>query len=187
MGWNELLTRKQMADAFCEVEVPEYVPKECGIERAGIIAVAIIAKNEGFNNNDLETLNWWNNKLDDSPALWFLIQQTRGEYPGGTPTEEEGFGTESTQVTGADHAVPLEVEGLKDNRDFWEGVNRKKWKVVFFTNGGLMFYVSVPVTVYATPNNPKSPKAGAFWKVSFKWQDISNPVILETPTGLLSN
>lgn len=176
-----------MADPFCEIDVPSYVPKECGIERAGIIAIALIDKDEGFNNADLEDITWWTNKLDDSPALWHLIQQTRGDYPGGTPTEEEGFGTESTQVTGADHAANVEVEGLLDNRDFWEGVNLKKWKVVIFTNGGLMFYISTPVTIYAKINNPKSIKAGAFWMVSLKWQDISNPVVLETPDGLLDD
>lgn len=176
-----------MADAFCEIDIPSYVAKECGIERAGIIAVGLIDKDEGFNNTDLETLSRWTDKLDDSPALWHLIQQTRGEYPGGTPTEEEGFGTESTQVTGADHSANVEVEGLLDNRDFWEGVNLKKWKVVLFTNAGLMFYISTPVTVYAKINNPKSIKAGAFWMVSLKWQDISNPVVLETPDGLLDD
>ena len=176
-----------MADAFCEVDVPSYVQKECGIERAGIIAIGLIDKDAGFNNSDLESLTWWNNKLDDSPALWFLIRQTRGEYPGGTPTEEEGFGTEATQVTGADHNANIEVEGLLDNRDFWEGVNRKKWQVVLFTNAGFMLYISTPTTVYAKINNPKSIKAGAFWMVSLKWQDISNPVVLETPDGLLTN
>jgi hypothetical protein len=176
-----------MADIFCDIDVPDYVQKECGVERAGIIAMLLIDKDDvsANDNQNLESLTYINNKLNTSPATWFLIQQTRGEYPGGTPTEEEGFGTESTQVTGADHTASVEVEGLIDNRDFWESVNRKKWKVALLTNAGFIFYIQAPVTIYAKINNPKSIKANAFWMVSLKWEDYSNPVVHETPDGLL--
>lgn len=175
-----------MAEVFCEIEIPEYVAKECGIERAGIIAIGLIDTDENPSNDNLEALSWWNARLNASPAQSFLVEQTRGEYQGGTPTEEEGFGTEATQVTGADHAANVEVEGLLDNRDFWEGVNRKKWKVALFTNAGLILFVENPVTIYAKIMNPKNIKSAAFWSVQLKWQDFSNPVVLETPDGLLS-
>lgn len=175
-----------MAEAFCEIDIPAYVAKECGIERAGVIAVGLLDTDEDPSNTNLETLSWWTARLDASPATSFLIEQTRGEYQGGTPTEEEGFGTESTQVTGADHTATVEVEGLLDNRNFWEGVNLKKWKVVLFTNANLMLYIENPVTVYAKIMNPKNIKSAAFWSVQLKWQDISNPVVLETPDNLLS-
>src|SRR5690606_11386770 len=129
-----------MADnTFCDSDVPDYVARECGTDFAGIVGIGLIATSEDPTDEELEDEATW---ADDSPQLYFVIQNTRGEYPGGTPTEEEGFGLESTRVTGADHAATVEVEGLIENRDFWEGANRRKWKVVFVTAAGLMLYVN---------------------------------------------
>lgn len=172
-----------MADVFCSIDVPDYVQKECGIERAGIVAIALMETDQSPSDANLSSASYWTTVLAASPPTHHRILQTRGEYNGGTPTEEDGFGRESTQVTGADHESILEVEGLLDNRDFWEGVNRKKWKVALITNGDLLYFVDTPATVYAKIMNPKSIKSGAFWTVSIKWQDYSNPRVTEVPDG----
>lgn len=176
-----------MADAFCSIEIPDYVQKECGIERAGIVAIGLIDTDQNPTNDNLSSKTYWTAQLAASPPTHFKILQTRGEYPGGSPTEEDGFGRESTQVTGADHEATVEVEGLLDNRDFWEGVNRKKWKVAFVTNGDLIIYVDTPVTVYSKINNPRSIKSGAFWMVSFKWQSYDNPQVVEAPADIFED
>lgn len=173
-------------DAFCSVDTQDWVIKGCGIEKAGIIAVGIIDIDENPSRANLESLAYWTGRLAASPQNFYLVQPTRGEYPGGTPTEEEGFGTDATQITGADHTVNFEAPGLIDNSVFWEFVNRKRWKVAFFTNAGFIYYETNPVTIYATIMNAKSPKASAFWKVVAKWQDYSNPQIYNTPSGLLT-
>lgn len=175
-----------MADVFCSIDVPDWVIKQCGIERAGLIALLIIDIDESPTRANLESAAFLNGRIAASPQNYFLVQPGRGEYTGGTPTEEEGFGTEATQLTGADHAATYEVEGIKDNRDFWEGINRKKWKIGLFTNGGFIYYETNPVTIYAKINNPKGIKNGAFWSVSLKWQDYSNPIICNAPTILSS-
>src|SRR5688572_25544813 len=113
-----------MADIFCSTDVEDYVPQQCGIERAGIIAVGLLDPSEEHSHANLESASWWTTEIATSPATVWLINPTRGEYNGGTPTEEDGFGTESTQVTGADHEAVVEFEGLKDNRDFVEALNR---------------------------------------------------------------
>lgn len=171
---------------FCSIDVPDWVIKECGIERAAIIALGLIDPDEDPSGTNLQSVSYWTGRINASPQNFFLVQPTRGEYTGGAAVEGEGFGKEVTRVEGADHSAAVEVEGLYDNRDFWEGVNRKPWKVVLFTAGDLEYYIQQPVSVYATIMNPKSPKNGAFWKVALKWQDISNPIILNTPTGLLA-
>lgn len=170
-----------MADIFCSTEVEEYIALECGIERAGVIAVALIDLDEDPSDANLEDASFWTTKLAASPAKYWLINPTRGEYNGGTPTEEDGFGTESTQVTGADHEATVEFEGLLLNRDFVESINRRKFKLVLFTNAGLMLYVDAPVTSYTTPKNGRSVKAGAFWGGTWKWQSYDNPKVLTTP------
>lgn len=176
-----------MAEYFCSIDVPAYVQKECGIERAGIVAIALMDLDQAPSDANLESATYWNTVLDSSPITHIKILQTRGEYNGGTPTEEEGFGRESTQVTGADHEATVEVEGLLDNRDFWESVNRKKWQVVLVTNADLMYYVNTSVTVYATIMNQRNIKGNAFWKLSLKWQSFDNPRVLEAPTGIFED
>lgn len=174
-------------DIFCTTDMPGYVAQDCGIERAGIIGVGLIDLNESPTSTNLEDASWWTSQIALSPQVTFVIQNTRGEYNGGSPVEEEGFGKESTQITGADHELSFEVEGLIDNRDFWEGANRRKWKLAIATNGDLLYYISSPVTLYAKIMNPKNIKSGAFWAVTCKWQDYSNPAVYNIPVGIFSN
>jgi hypothetical protein len=176
-----------MSDYFCSIDVPSYVQKECGIERAGIVAIALLDLDQNPSDANLESATWWNTVLSASPTVAVRILQTRGEYNGGTPTEEEGFGREATQVTGADHEATVEVEGLLDNRDFYEAVNRKKWLAVLVTNADLMYYINSPVTVYAKISNPRNIKSNAFWSLSLKWQSFDNPRVLEAPANVFED
>lgn len=170
-----------MADIFCSTDIEDFVPLECGIERAGIRAIGLIDLTEEPSDANLEDASFWTTKLATSPAKYWLIKPTRGEYNGGTPTEEDGFGMESTQVTGADHEATIEFEGLDANRDFVESINRRKFKLVLFTAAGLMLYIEAPVTIYTKITNPRSIKAGAFWAMIAKWQSYDNPKVLTTP------
>lgn len=176
-----------MSDFFCSINVPDYVQKECGIERAGIVAIALMDLDQQPSNANLSSAAYWTTVLAASPTTHVKILQTRGEYNGGTPTEEEGFGREATQVTGADHEATAEVEGLLLNRNFWEAVNRKKWKLVMVTNADLLYYVDEPVTVYAKLVNQRNIKGNAFWGLSFKWQSYDNPVVVEAPVGIFED
>ena len=175
-----------MADIFCTTNMPDYIAQDCGIERAGVVGVGLVDISEAPTQSNLEDAAYWTSELAASPQTHFVIQNTRGEYNGGTPVEEEGFGEESTQITGADHEMMFEVEGLADNRDFWEGANRRKWFMAVVTNGGLLYWVPVPVTLYAKIANPRSIKSGAFWQVSCKWQSYDNPYVYTAPTGIFS-
>lgn len=175
-----------MANIFCTTSVPDYVAQDCGIEQAGIVGVALVDQSENPSESNLENATYWTNELAASPQTHWVIQNTRGEYNGGTPVEEEGFGTESTQITGADHEAMIEVEGIADNRNFWEGVNRRKWKVALVTNAGLLLWIESPVTVYAKIFNPKNIKASAFWQISMKWQSYDNPKVYTAPDGIFT-
>lgn len=177
-----------MADnSFCDSTVPAYVARECGTDFAGIVAMGLIDVDETPVKADLENPAWWANGEQASPPSVYVIKNTRGEYTSATPTEEEGFGLESTRVTGADHTATIEVEGLSENRDFWEGVNRRRWKVALITAGGLLLYVNVPVSVYSRINNQRSIKGMAFWAVDFKWQSFSNPEVYSAPVGVFTD
>lgn len=183
-----------MADIFCTEDQDEYVQKDCGIDEAGIVAAAYIKRDvitsqfagltRAAKRALLESVGFWNAALAASPADIFIATKTRGEYPGGTPTEEDGFGRESTQITGATHEVTLEFENIDENQTFVEGINRRKWGNVFVTNGDKGIFVEEPVTVYGKLNVPRGITTGAFYMVSHKWQDYSNPIVFDIPAGI---
>lgn len=158
---------------------------DCGIDQAGIVAAGFIdASVTTPTKVNLESEGWWTALLAQSPPRLYVATKTRGEYMGGTPTEEDGFGKESTQITGATHELTLEFEGIDDNRLFTEGVNSKKWKFVGVTNGGKGFYVDAPVTVYGKLQIPRGITTGTFWAMTAKWQDFANPVVFDAPDNI---
>lgn len=165
---------------FCNEESPDWQQQDCGVERAGIVAMVLIDPSVGTPSNaNIQSPTYWNTLVNQSPPLAIIIKKTRGEYPRPTVTSEEGFGRESKQNTGADHILNWEVEGLEENRDNFEIINRKKWKQLAITSGDLGLYVDVPVTVDGRENVPKDIKAAAFWMVESAWTDFSNPRVID--------
>lgn len=179
-----------MADVFCSEDVDEYVQKDCGIDNGGIIAAGFIDPSYELWVDDvpvvadLESEAWWEDLLSETPKVVFIATKTRGEYNGGQPTKEQGFGKSQEQVTGANHVLPLEFEGLEENRNFVEGINRRNWKIVFVTSGGLLHFVNTPGKAYFSEKIPKATNAGAFWGGEITWQDYSNPVICQAPDNI---
>lgn len=161
---------------FCSQALPDFVQQECGTELGGIVAIALIDRDQTPTMGDLYTLSFWQTKIEASPQKYFPITDTRGSYAGGTPVEEEGYGKVVTVRTGADHEANLEVLSVAQNRSFWAVVNQtSKWNVVFITNGEQGFYVE-DASVYATPVIDQNIKSQIRWKVNIKWSDdMSNP------------
>jgi hypothetical protein len=170
-----------MASIFCLSSVPDFEQLSCGTELGGIVAMALIDKSLSPTQTDLQTKSYWTQKINASPQKIWVIQDTRGSYPGGTPTEEEGFGKTPTLRTGADHEATIEVRGVEDNRAFWAAVNQTdKWGLVFFTNDDLGFYAE-NVSVFSSPVIEQSIKSSIRWKVSAKWSDdMSNPLVFDS-------
>lgn len=174
-----------MADIFCYEDVPDYIQFDCGLELGGIVGIGLINGDETPDTADLEDPAQWETWVGEDPQLYFPIQDTRGSYPGGTPVEEEGFGTVPTLRTGADHEATVEVRGVEDNRAFWAGVNRRsKWHALLVTKSGLMLYLR-DASVYAKVIIDQSIKSQIRWNVSIKWtDDLSNPEVLTAPDGI---
>lgn len=127
-------------DIFCEEDAPDYVQAECGIENGGLIAVGLIKPGTDIGDTDEEIRAFlasdtnWANGIADSPQTMWVIKDTRGSKAADTFTEEEGFGLNSTEVTGADQTWAFESLNVYDNRDFVAGINkRRKWNAVFVT------------------------------------------------------
>lgn len=176
-------------NVFCQQNQSAYVQINCGIDQAGIVAVGFIdehAYSTTPTKVNLESVGWYTAMLASSPPTLFIATKTRGEYPGGTPSEEDGFGRESTQVTGAKHEATIEFEGVEENRNFVEGINSKKWKLVLCLNGGKGVYVDTPATAYGKLVVPRGITTGAFWQLKLQWQDYSNPNTFDYPTSVFA-
>lgn len=164
---------------FCDENTPDFVQQDCGVERAGVVAVVLIDSTVGTPSDaDLTSDTYWDNLTSQSPPLAHVILKTRGDYPRPTVTSEEGFGRESKQNTSADHIVNWEVEGIEDNRDFFESVNKKKWKFGFVNAANLLHFFNEPATIDGRITNPRDIKAGAFWGVETAVTDFANPRVV---------
>jgi hypothetical protein len=165
---------------FCDQNTPDFIQQDCGVERSGIVAVALISTDVGTPSDaNLASATYWTTLTGQSPALAHILLKTRGEYARPTVTSEEGFGREAKQNTSADHVVNFEVEGILDNRDFWESANRKKWKFAFVTAGDILHYVDEPTTIDGRINNPKDIKMSAYWQVEAAWTSFDNPRVVD--------
>lgn len=165
---------------FCTQNLPDFVQQECGIELGGIIAIALIDRDQNPSATDLYTLSWWQQKIAASPQKVWPVTDTRGSYPGGTPVEEEGYGKVPTIRTGADHEANFEVRGVQGNRNFSAIVNQTdKWNLVMITNGELGLYVE-DVSLYMKLVVDQAIKSTARWQINAKWaDDMSNPLVFD--------
>lgn len=176
-----------MADLFCDQDQPDYQQLECGSELGGVVAIGLIKPGTTVGENDtekvanLEDETWWSDGAGDSPQTHYIIKDTRGSLPAGTPTEEEGFGLISTERTGDDRELSFEALNVMDNRDFVAAVNKRRgWGLVYVTagkdsSGGYQaFYVS-DVSVYMSDMIEQSIKTRKRWSGSAKWSTDMTP------------
>lgn len=167
---------------FCDVTIPDYNTRTCGIDYAGIVGIGIIDRDENPTLSDLETPEFWASRTSEPNLKYWVIRNTRGEFQSSEPEHEEDI--VGYQLTGARHSAVIESPDIKETRDFWEKIMRNHWKLCLVNSGGGMFYVDRPVSFYPKINTPKSIKTAAFFQVELKWFSISNPYILDAPEGV---
>jgi hypothetical protein len=184
---NPLALFNRMADIFCLDEQPVHIQLECGSESGGIVAIGLIRPTVPVDIESLATYledpDWWNSLLDASPEDAFLVLNTRGDKPMGTPTEEEGYGLVNTERTGSDHELTFDSLGVMANRNFWAAVNRRRnWKMVYLTAGRdsegnfEAFYVT-NVSVFADEVIERSTKSRKRYSGSAKWSTALTPAV----------
>lgn len=177
-----------MADLYCSVEdLPDYIAKDCGGDDAGIVAVAFLEPAVNFEGSPtlLSDAAYWQSLIDASPKQAHVIKETRGEYGKAAVTESEGFGRNSTVITGRDHELTFEVLGIKDNINFFNRINRRKdMKFAFVTNGDLIHYVEASVSIDAGIQIDRDIKAWEFFAVTVKWSDYNLPLVEDAPEGI---
>lgn len=128
-------------DECVDIEAPDYVQAECGIETGGIIAVGFVKPDHDIGDTDEEKISFlesevqWSNGLGDSPQTMYVIKSTRGSKAEDSYTEEDGYGLNATEVTGADEEWLFRSLNVQDNRDFVRAINKRRtWHVLFVTS-----------------------------------------------------
>ena len=174
-----------MASVFCDVNVSDFEQLDCGTELGGIVAIAIISSDQAPTLENLREASFWTTKLAASPQKYFLVEETRGSYPGGTPVEEEGYGRTSTIRIGADHEATVEVRGVANNHQFMAAVNQTAdWHAVLVTYDGMGLFVE-NASIYGKIVIDQSIKSTARWNLSIKWSDdLSNPQTFVAPSAI---
>lgn len=181
------LFNRRMADIFCLDEQPVHIQLECGSESGGIVAIGLLRPEVPVDIESLETYledpDWWTSLMEASPEQAFLVLNTRGDKPMGTPTEEEGYGLVNTERTGSDHELTFDSLGVMANRNFWAAVNRRRnWKMVYLTAGRdaegnfEAFYVT-NVSVFADEVIERSTKSRKRYSGSAKWSTALTPAV----------
>lgn len=172
-----------MADIYCDDVQGDFSELSCGTETGRIVALGLVLASTGM--TDASDNSEWTTKTGASPQTAFIINNgVRGEMPRASDTEEEGFGLDETQLTGASGSATLQIKGLDGNVAWTNIVNKKKWHVALPYSAGQMLFVSVPCTVVFRPVISQDLKSTAYWEVSIKWSSIDNPSIVDTPTLL---
>ena len=176
-----------MADLFCDEDQPDYQQLECGSELGGVVAIGLIKPGTVVGDNDtekvvnLEDETWWSDGAGSSPQTHWVIKDTRGNLPSGTPTEEEGFGLIPTERTGDDRELTFEALNVMDNRDFVAAVNKRRgWGFVYVTagrdaTGGYQAFYVADVSVYMSDMIEQSIKTRKRWSGSAKWSTDMTP------------
>jgi hypothetical protein len=128
-------------DECVEIEAEDYVQAECGIETGGIIAVGLIKPDTEIGDTDEEKISFlesevsWSNGVGASPQEMFVIKSTRGSKAEDSYTEEDGYGLNATEVTGADEEWLFRSLQVQDNRNFVKAINKRRtWGVLFVTS-----------------------------------------------------
>jgi hypothetical protein len=182
------LEKVYRVDQFCAEDAPDYVQLECGTELGGIIAVGLIKPGTDIGTTDAEIISFlesdasWTNAIDASPQEMWVIKDTRGTLPAGTPTEEEGYGLVPTERTGDDREATFEALGIMQNRDFVAAINKRRgWGFVYVTagynssqDGYEAFYVP-NTSIYMSETIDQSIKSRKRWTGSAKWSTDMTP------------
>ena len=180
-GDDKIQDYENVPSIFCPQTAPDHAQLECGVELGGIIGLILIDEDQSTPSLvDLQTRSFWTTKIAATPNVWWVVKDTRGTYPGGTPIEEEGYGKTPTLRTGADHEANLENRGVLSNRTFWAIVNQtNKWNAIFVTNGNIGHYIE-DASVFAKMVIDQNIKSSERMQINMKWSDdLSNPVVFD--------
>lgn len=130
-------------DECIDLEAPDYQQAECGTETGGVISTGFLKPGSDIDSADtdaekvslLESEVFWSNGVGASPQELYVIKNTRGSKGEDSYTEEDGFGLNSTEVTGADEEWLYRSLNVKDNGPFVKAINaRRTWHQVFVTS-----------------------------------------------------
>ena len=169
-------------------QIPEFIEQECSLESGRIVGLAFIHKDiaAAIYADPSNAANWVDG---DYAQDLYVFQEVRGSYTGGSPTEINGVGSQSTKVINAEHALTVFIQGVKGNEDFFnEIVKTDNYRVAFVVGGdyGLLYINNVDTSIFGTAPVEEGLDTEVGWTVTVKWRDVKNPRTSNVPTGIFN-
>lgn len=172
-----------MADVFCtDEDLGDFVQKTCGVDPGRLIALALIDTDVAISNPEQDTE--WIDGRDSSPATIWIIKNTRGDVPKPTVTTADGFGRSLQENTGRDHTINIQVQGIKDNVNFFNKANRQQFKVALITSGDLLLYYDFPFTIDAGVIVEAALNGQSYFDIVLTGSDFDLPSVHDKPPTL---
>ena len=179
--------------ANCRFDIPTYSELGCDLEGGRVVAFALVDKDHTLNNPDQSTE--WLNASYDSDVL--IFKEVSGSYSKASPNEIPGKGSQQVRVVGRDHELSMMIEGVKENVDFWNAVNKSSnYRAAFVTGSdyqstsktnSILFVTDVTVSVDAGVATPEDLNGITQWEVSVKWSDLNIPLAYDVPSSVFED
>lgn len=158
-----------------------------------MVAFALVDKDHTLSNPDQSTE--WLNASYDSDVI--IFKEVTGSYAKPSANEISGKGSQQSRVVGRDHELVIRLDGVKENVDFWNAVNKaNNYRVAFVTGSdyqattktnAILFFTEVSVNVDAGIAVPEDLNGQVEWEVSVKWSDINAPLAYDVPAGVFED
>lgn len=155
------------------------------IEHGRVRGVAVIAKDYYATlAADPEDLTKWTDGIADGKI--FIIPLTQGNFDGGSPVEEPGYGDADTRVTGFKFTLNFKDPTLKANTAFYNTIKNSSNYHVAFRTETLTRISTNPATF-----KPKAPvdddiNSAVVWNVEVTFSQPDHSVPFDTPADLFT-
>jgi hypothetical protein len=172
----------------CVATIPNFTTPECPDERGRVVGLAFIHKNiHSTIYADPSNSSLW---VDGSYASDLVVfQNVRGTYDGGSAIDVPGVGNQDTRTINADRSITCNVQGVKGNEGFWDGIRQSSNYYPAIVVGGdynLLLIGNKTCNVFAGAPVEEGLDSEVTWAVSIKWKDANNMKSSNVPSGVFN-
>ncbi len=165
----------------CDTLLDGHVCDPCQADEHGRVR-GVAFYDADYTFSDLGSSTEWDALLAAGRA--WVIQQTNGEYDGGSPTFTEGFGDAPQSYSSSEFKLVYNDPTFIGNRDFYNALNKTRDKKVAWRSETIIQTSDVAVTVFAKSAIENDVKSKRVWNVEVTFSQADEPVQDTVPAGI---
>lgn len=127
-------------------------------------------------------LEEWTSAIEAGNII--AVPGVRGSSDGGSPITGDGYGDATERLLGYDYTLNISDPAYKDNSDFWQSAERRKWNMAYCTDT-LLHYTDRDVTIKTTEAIEEGADSEVVWNVEAKFRTKDKPV--KTPKSPIAS